>query len=772
MPLYVFAFFLGISALQLSRSLPHGYIVAVISVFNIAICFALYYFCKTRATATVFSKILTCVVMGFIWSWFCTTQVLAWSLPHDLENKNLIVTGYIDSLPQIDNRRASFIFATKTIEHKTQHTKLKLNWYYTYPNLMVGDKWQLEVRLKPPIANLNPGGFDFAKYLFQHKIRAIGYVISSIDNNNNKILSENKYQHTIDKIRQYLKQIIQQALFNQQLEALITTLIIGDQSDISKTQWEIFRDTGTSYLMAISGLHIGLFAGFVMVFVRSIWRLFPRMVLLIPATQAGAIAGLISGIFYSIISGFSVPTQRALVMLTAFLLTLLLRISHQSWYAFFLSMFVVLAIDPVAVLEIGFWLSFAAVAIILYFSNNRLRFIQKWWQRTLRMQWAITLGLMPLTLLLFQQFSWLSIIANLFALPLVCFIVVPICLSGCLLLLINFYCGRLVLLLAEKILELTWIWLKHIAALAYINWHHPIFNFWIFAAATIGSIVLLSPRGMPGKIAGAFLLLPLGFYQPKAPGFATFSATMLDVNQGEVIVIKTKTHALLYYLNPAARKINQSNSIVIPFLHFQNIRAIDALMVGKIDAEANAILAQFSAKNIYAAENVDNNDNHVNGKINYCQAGESWNWDGIDFRILYPFLRDESNYLHPSCVLKISAGSSSILLAGNINAAEEKILANIAAKALAAPVLVTPYRSSNFAIAPEFIAAISPKYALISANHDTSKRLMAQNINANYLFSKTKLLTTAKSGAITVIFRDKRLQLTEYRKDAERYWDK
>lgn len=344
MHLWIITFFLGVYTLAFCRELPSLYWLFVLP--------PIFIFQKIKK----FTTYILIYAIGFCFALAYTHWITLWSLPSELEGKKLLITGYVTSIPVTKTHYTSFEFKTSSIANTKIATKLKLNWYGQYTEkLYAGDKWQLLVRLKRPHGTLNPGGFDLEKHLLVHHIRATGYVVAD---DFNKIISSHWYHYPLTKLRQYLLIKIRATLHSDELAPIIIALVTGSENEITQNQWDVMRNTGTSYLVAISGLHIGLVASIVLVLVRFLWCRSRRLPLVMPAREAGIIAGLFVGFIYGAISGFSIPTQRALVMLVMFSLAALFRRHTQLWNAWLWSLFLVLIIDPLAPLTMGFWLSF------------------------------------------------------------------------------------------------------------------------------------------------------------------------------------------------------------------------------------------------------------------------------------------------------------------------------------------------------------------------------------------------------------------------------
>lgn len=792
MPLWIITFFLGIFALTFCPKLPSLYwlllLMPVIFIWYLARTFGSlktdsvrnlkvseigleqhhkenkkYYLKNISFQTLIFA-------LGFCWALIYTHMITFWSLPEELEGKRVLITGYVVALPSKKPRGITFALQTDTIAAEKKNAKIKLSWYGNYFPLKVGDKVQLLVRLKRPHGVLNPGGFDMEKHLLVHHIRATGYVVNS---EVNKILASHPYYYPLATLRQFLINKMEQALISEELMPIIIAFVTGAEDKITQAQWQIMRDTGTSYLVAIAGLHIGLVASVAFVFTQYLWRLSGILPLIMPAKEVGIIVGLLMGFIYGAVSGFSIPTQRSLVMLVMFSLAVLLRRHTKSWNAWLWSLFLVLIINPLAILTIGFWLSFSSVAAIIYAVSGRIKqstsHIKKLW----RMQLAVTLALLPFTLLFFQQFSLITLLANLIAMPVVCLVVVPMSLLGALCLLVSSDFGGWILWCSAKILHLIWWWLTFLAHSFSCSWYHPIYNWWILIAAIIGILILLAPRGLPTRIVGLLWLTPLFFYIPPAPnadGKVWF--TLLDVGQGLAAVVRTKNHILLYDTGPKFFENDAGTSVIIPYLRQVGIKHIDTMMVSHGDSDHSGGVAS-----IMKSLPVDDILTSVPEKFSpyfarRCLAGQHWQWDGVDFLVLSPPKNTFLDGNNASCVLKITTGTKSLLLTGDIEREAEDLLVASYGSDLKSTFLVAPHHGSATSSTEELIKSISPQYVLFPVGYKNRFHFPNKKVVARYIENDATLLNVSHTGAITFKFENKSdiLRFDLYREKIKRFW--
>ncbi len=682
-------------------------------------------------------KALLLAVAGMSWAVFFAHQALQHRLPEALAGKTIRVEGQIIGIPVNEKRVERFylsvqhfepVIVTKGVPERLRLSaatqlkyakytprKIRLSWYYSkkfkVAAVHAGEIWQFVVRLKPPHGFFNPGGFDYEGWLFQRGIDASGYVRRPVAESGwyNQRLSAAAVT-SIDAYRQKISQSIGQWLAadhaisfyhtptSTAMTGLVTALAVGERVKIQPGQWQDLLHTGTNHLMAISGLHIGLAYLFGYIFGRwLVAMLVPlRCLQHLPAQHIGIILGVMIAIFYALLAGLSIPTQRALIMLLSFAAAALLRRHFRPVDALGLAMILVLIWDPLSVLSAGFWFSFIAVTVILYAFTDNFSLLQAdvatarndvWLNhlglgqsgqniarkiaQCIRLQFIITLALFPLSLYLFQQSSLLAPLANLILVPYVSFLVVPFVLLG--LLLFPFFplLSELSIQVAAELLHWIWPFIHLLSNLpfAYITvgnitlW--PLIS--AFAAIIMALIprrcftfigTLIGPENSISKIPGRHLtglrsvlsfllfipLLSIFFARNASTSITTgsfkpgsFKLMVLDVGQGLASVIQTRHHTLVFDAGAKlGKKLDAGKAVVLPYLRTQGIRMLDTLVISHGDADhiggAASILAAYPAARLIGQ---DLHRLHSVSKV-ACQQRQHWRWDGVNFRFLNP----------------------------------------------------------------------------------------------------------------------------------------
>lgn len=766
MPLFILCLLSGDLFLQLFSRLPSGAFVYGITIASVL----LWMFLRHRLH---YSCILPVFMFGFAWSFYCAHTLLAWELPKHIEGKNVIVTGYIASIPVVDDRQTSFLFSLKKIRADNvlinTNTTIRLAWRDCDQIINVGDKWKFTARLKRIHGLQNPGAFDFEAWALQKGMRSTGYVV---DSPQNTFLSSRWMIHPVDRLRQHLQGLILANLPATPTSHWLIALIIGERTGIPPRDWEVLRNTGTNHLMAIAGLHIGIISGFVHALIYWLWRRNSLLMLWIPAQLAGACAALMVAILYSALAGFSIPTQRACIMLAVFIAALLSRRLISAWHAWSVAMLMVLILNPLSVLTESFWLSFCTIALIIYGMGGRLMPSGLWWKWG-RVQWVIGFGLIPLTLYFFQSCSLISFAANSIAIPWLGFFILPFCFLSGIFLLISPPVGTFFLLIADKSLSFLWYVLSWFSHLNGAIWQQAIPSHYLLFLSIFSCLILLFPSGFPGRWLGILWMLPLILSQPDRPANGEFTLTLLDVGQGLSVVVQTKNHSLVFDAGPKfGENFDMGESVVLPYLRSTGVKKIDMLVISHGDNDhiggAKALLKSFPIAVI--STSVPDKIQSINTKN--CIAGSSWQWDSIQFSFIYPSHETMNLGNDSSCVLRVDNGVHRVLLTGDIEKFSEKYLIKTIPGELFSDVLVAPHHGSKTSGVKEFISAIHPAFVLYAIGYRNRYHFPHQSVVDSYTKINSIQLNTVDAGAITFNFtQDKNISAPLlYRDTHRRYW--
>jgi len=715
---------------------------------------------------------LAFLVAGFAWTGLRADWLLEARLDPALEARDLEVIGRIADIPRPGERGQRFEFEIESGamdgESVALPRRVLLSTYDRALGLSVADRWAFTVRLKRPHGFQNPGGFDYEAWLFQRRLRATGYVRASPPP---RRLAPPVDGPSLDRLRAQLGERIRTLLPGDPNAGLIVAFANGDENGVSDDQWRVLQRTGTIHLVAISGMNIGLVAGIAFLLMRRAWIIIARAALVLPAQKAAALAALAAGTFYAALAGFAIPTQRALVMLALVLAGVLLARRFAPFQLLALALVLVLAFDPHATLAAGFWLSFAAVALILYVIEGRA--VARGWRERLGawagIQWAIAVGLVPLTLTLFQQASLSGPLANLLAIPVIELIVIPATLLGVVVSALPDALAQLPLQVASRALTTLWPALEWLAALDHTQWVQHAPQPWTLAAAAVGIAWLLAPRGVPARWVGAVWMLPLALVRPPAPAPGELWFTLLDVGQGLAAVARTAHHTLVYDTGPRwSPRFDAGRAVIGPFLRSAGVDRVDVLVVSHGDNDhiggAGSLIERFpiTATRSSVPERL--------AEAVPCRAGEHWEWDGVRFAFLHPPAETAPRGNRGSCVLRIESAHGRVLLPGDIPSGIERLLVARSPDSLRAEVLVVPHHGSKTSSSAGFLEAVAPSLALVPSGYRNAHRHPHPEVVERYATSGTRLLGSAGEGAIAVRFGPEGLVVDSQRRTRRRYW--
>ncbi|HEX6827419.1 MAG TPA: DNA internalization-related competence protein ComEC/Rec2, partial [Burkholderiales bacterium] len=522
---------------------------------------------------------------GFLWAAGFAAWRLGDALPSVWEGRDVELVGVVADLPRSNETGTRFEFDVERVltADAVVPEHVVLSWFRERgadapPALRAGERWRLIVRLKRPHGSANPHGFDFEAWSLERGIRAGGYVRRADTN----LLLEPRaggLDYGLHRLRQQIRERFQAVLPERPYTGVLVALAVGDQNAIPREQWQVFTRTGVNHLMSISGLHITMVSGLVFALVSVLWRRSSRLTLALPARKAAALAGALAAVGYGALAGWGVPAQRTVIMLSVVAAALWAGRSLSASLVLSLALGAVVLWDPWAVLAPGFWLSFGAVAIIFYVNAGRIG-RPHWLEGWARVQWAVTLGLVPPLLALFQQVSLVSPLANAFAIPVVSLVVVPLTLLA-IVIPVDF-----LLHLAYAVLDACMWALTVLARAPEATWTQHAPPAWAVLASAAGVAWLLLPRGFPARWIGVFGFAPLFFSTPAAPAAGGFWVTVLDVGQGLAVLVRTEHHALLYDAGPAfSPGSDAGNRVIVPVLRGEGVRVLDGLVLSHDDVD-------------------------------------------------------------------------------------------------------------------------------------------------------------------------------------------
>jgi competence protein ComEC len=715
--------------------------------------------------------------LGFYHAAWQAEQRLAITLPDEWQGRDIKVIGVVADLPRKFEQGLHFGFDVEQVltPQASVPKHIYLSTYYSRktvpPVLHAGERWQLTLRLKQPHGSSNPHGFDFELWALENNVRAVGYVNNKAHNVRLAGLAGG-FNYRIQHWRENVRDKFDATLTTAPYAGVLSALAIGDQSSIPRAQWQVFTRTGVNHLMSISGLHITMLAGLGFALAYWLWRRSVRLTLLLPARKAAAVAALLVALAYALLSGFAVPAQRTVYMVAAVTIALLLNRNFSLGQILSIALLGVLIPDPWSILSPGFWLSFGAVALILYITAYRLK-PSHWLVEYGKVQWAMTIGLVPMLLALFQQVSLVSPIANAFAIPLVSLVVVPLTLLGAILPL------AAPLWLAHTVMAWTMALLEWLNSLPQAVWTQHAPPAWSIAAGMLGVLVVLLPRGFPSRWLGFVMMLPMFLNTPQAPAEDSLRLIIFDVGQGLSVAAQTRHHALLYDAGPDfSGGADSGNRILIPSLRAMGISKLDGLILTHDDTDHTGGAASIMQAMPIGWLSSSLPDGHpllqTSADKRRCMDGQTWQWDGVLFEMLHP---DKGSYAlkkisdnDRGCVLRISIANRHILLTADIEKASEMELLKEHPDKLPAALLVVPHHGSKTSSGKEFVASVKPGYAVFTVGYRNRFGHPKQKIVQRYAESGAQLLRSDEDGAILVGMNANDLQVELYRKTHRHYW--
>ena len=707
------------------------------------------------------------VIGGFLWTLFVAGAQKEDLLPKRLEGVELDALVRVVSIPQDKGRSVRFDARVEEDYGKELPQTIRLSFYPPasgggYGLIRPGDVLAARLRLKRPHGYMNPGGFDYERYLFSRGIGASGYIrdfrlVSRVGEWSPRALRYRLYQRM-------------KALATPHIGAIVA-LSLGERGLLKKESRNLLLATGTGHLFAISGLHITLVFGFVFFLFRFLWTKFLLELTLWPSLLAAMVPAFLAACIYAWLAGFTIPTQRALIMLGCVVGCALLRRRISLGGALPPAIVAILVHDPLSTLTASFWMSFIAVGLIALCIH-----LHPWPKKIvwIKMQITLALALLPAGLWFFGQGALIAPLANLVAIPLVSLLILPSILLALPLMLFDFGLVEYPIRFADFLLGLLWHGCEWITRFDFLQIRHrpPA---WSYPFAVIGIVAILVASQWRHKLAAAVLLLPLSVNVDNGLPEGAFEVTFLDVGQGLSAFITTRKHTLLFDTGPAyGENFSAAEMVVVPYLRSRHIDRLDTLLISHGDNDhaggMEIILDSFHPERSLGNAAV----RKMNERVEICRRGQTWVWDKVLFEIIHPPLEGGYHLTgnDGSCVLKVTAPDHSLLLTADIEKSSEKLLLAHARENLGASVALVPHHGSLTSSSDAFVKAVLPRFAVVTSGYRNRFGLPKREVLERYLSVCARVFDTAKTGALTIRFvPGHQTEIRHlYRRDAKRFW--
>ena len=712
------------------------------------------------------------LVLGLLWGCYAGNSLMRAQLPDSMDGTDVTLKGRVVGLPERSKTargdRWRFLLELENRPWPDAQGRVLITWYGN-PVLKPGQRWRMTARLRRPRGFVNPGGFDYQAWLMRRAVVATGYVRSS---EAFELLAEGP-SSGITPWRYYLQAELTERHARHPRLAQLLAVTIGVREGLGVDDWRLYATTGTTHLMVISGLHVGLVAGLFYGLTRFLVRRRPALLILWPDCKWAALVRLMAAAVYAALAGFSLPTQRAMIMVSVMAIAVIRERVHRPMAGMACALLIVLVLDPLAPTSAGFWLSFLAVGALLMGFWGRLGAPTRL-RGLVIAQLLVFCALLPVLGSLGLPVSMLAPAANLLAVPLVGFIIVPLALLGT-------FLTPLIPILADGVVSVALMALDvlqtGLAALRQLCPDPvlvlPHLHALLLAPLALASVLLFGPGSLGlrscGALIGAATLLLVGQADP-----GLVELLVLDVGQGQAVIVRTQQHTLVFDAGPSyGSKFEAGSGIIAPALRWSGVNEVDLLVISHSDNDhAGGLPGLLKAVKVNSVLSSEIPPGKFDVARRRCRAGQRWQWDGVTFSMLHPREEHAEPGNNGSCVLAIQAGDKRILLTGDIEAAAEQSLLSRVPGALPANVMLAPHHGSRTSSTRNFVEAVQPDFVLVSAGWNNRYGHPHPDVLDRFRDVGATVLETGRGGALRVrVTRDgDKMRVERWRDRRPRYW--
>ncbi len=726
------------------------------------------------------------VVLGCAWFTLIAQSAMRERLPASMQKQKVSLQVEVSDFAKYSARKTVFAATVVKVNQdsllsepqwkRLQGQKLRLNCFYCQQTFLLGEVWEFTVTLKRPHGSASWGAFDYEKYALAERIVATGSIKTS-----ETIHRVSPARKRLARYRQNLQTMLLDMLSEDnirsepenvatQSRAMLLALAIGDRSLFNAETWHLLRATGLSHLVAISGLHIGLVFLLLRWFVRRLCNVISPVYCLFPALYLEVSLGFAGACCYAALAGFSLTTQRALLMLFVYCVLQFTARTTNLLSMLLLAVAALLLWDPLSTLSVSFWLSVIAVTIIAIISAGKTQ------QSAWKMQFFLCLAMMPFVVLLMQEVSFVAPLANFIAVPIIAFIVLPgLFMVFALLGLGQSTLADWLLNVMAEVLQHCWDFLEWLESVVPLSTSYAVVGL-ASVLCLFGILCIVMVRNaLPAKAITVFVLLVLLLFDEREDfSQHEFMVTVLDVGQALAIAIETSQGVTVFDTGQAFNDGDSASSVIEPYLRSRGVQNLNRVIVSHHDQDhigGLKSLLRSKPVDVLMSSRVDNIK--FSGVKKPCRAGQRWKEAGVDFLMLGP---EKSGFFsklplnNDSCVLRVSSQWGSVLLTGDIERSAEHKLVKKHSKELSVNVLIAGHHGSKTSSTPMFLAAVKPEVAVISAAYLSRHGHPHPEVVNRLTRTSQKVLNTATSGSVQIRFQQSGLQTLEFRAKHRRFW--
>lgn len=791
----------------------------ILAALSAALCCAAAWWFRRQRRAFIFS-LAAALSLGVLYTALHAQARLAQRIPDEDVDRVSKITVQITSLVRL--RPDSRQFHGKVIQAHPPGLpeQILLNWTspvrkgpydkaqpYDFPELLPGQVWHMSVKVKPVHGARNPHAFDYEQHLFAQGVRVVGGIRGTPRLLQDELgwslpLRAERWRH---RVRANMSTYLDQHAYG----GVMLALAMGDQASIRPADWEHFNRAGLTHLVSISGSHVTLIALMVAALVSRLWRRLRWKGRLwaefYPAQSAASWAAVVFAFAYCMLAGWGVPAQRTFLMLLVIALARLSGLSLGPSRVLLAAGLLVVLWDPWALLSSGFYLSFAAVAILLFSSYwlGLVVQVSKGWRRhrdalyqAVLLQLLITVALFPVLGYLFHEISLVSPLSNAYAIPLIGSVLTPLSLLLALLSSIP-QCAWLAYYVAE-LSNVILLYIMHLTRYlngsqwaAVITAAPPLST---VAWAMAGVVLLSMPRGFAPRWLGFFLMLPALFYKPEGLEPGQWQLTALDVGQGAAVVLRTATSVLLY--DAGIRYSPESDEgvrTILPYLRSQGIKKLDVFVLSHADLDhvggASSVLLKIPVRESWSgfdlAQFIRREERLLGrkpatvplpGEMKACRQGAHWEVDGVRFEFVWPLepelnsnaAQGSSQKNSQSCVLSVTGAHHTALITGDVGVSEENRMMEMGLGQH--DLVMVGHHGSRSSSGHDFVSRVQAALAISQNGHWSQFSHPHHDVQDRWERAGSLFLRSDHHGAVQVKSDHQGLWYFTERERRQRYW--